>query len=155
MMRRARSARVHADADRRLELASRDRKIGGAEHLRLIGARDDADRERAGGEGRHPDEALVTEEKRRFGQKRRSAEINEIDDEQLRQAAEQSRVGLADPARKQLSREPRPGDESADRRADEEAAGGDEKRHRRAFEERQAPAALAEAEDREVAHPSA
>jgi hypothetical protein len=53
---------IHADADRRLEFASRDRKIGGAEHFRLIGARDDANGERAGREGRHPDEALVTEE---------------------------------------------------------------------------------------------
>src|SRR5208283_2989490 len=143
---------IHADADRGLELAARNGEIAGAEHLRLIGAGDDADGERAGGEGRHPDEALVTEEQRRFGQKRRSAEINEIDDEQLRQTAEQGRVGLTRAARKQLAREPRPGDEAADRRADKEATGGDEESHRRAVEERQAPAALAEAEDRQIAH---
>ena len=152
MMRRNSSARIHADADGGLELAPRDGEIGGAEHLRLIGARDDADGERAGREGRHADEALVTERIGRSGQKRRRAEIDEIDDEQFRQAAEQSRVGLPDAAREQLSRKPRPGDEAADRRADKEAAGGDEKRHQRAFEERQPPAAVTETEDREIAH---
>ena len=60
---------VHADADRRLELAPGDREIGGAEHFRLIGAGDDADRERAGEERRHADEALVADEVRQ----RRSA----------------------------------------------------------------------------------
>ena len=143
---------IHADADRGLELASRDREIGGAVHLRLIGAGDDADSERAGREGWHADEALMPEQARRLGQKRRRAEIDEIDDEQFRQAAEECRVGLPHASRDQLPRKPRPGDEAADRRADEETAGGDEKRHRRAFEEREAPAALAEAEDRKIAH---
>ena len=41
------------------------------------------------------------------------------------------------------------------RGSDDEAAGGDEKRYRRALEKRQAPAALAEAEDREIAQSSA
>ena len=142
---------IHADADRGLELAARNGEIGGAEHFRLIGARDDADGERARGKGRHADEALVTEEERRFGENRGCAEIDEIDDEQLRQAAEQRGIGLPQAAREQLPGEPRPGDEAADRRADQEAAGGNEKRHRRALEERQAPAALAEAEDRQIA----
>src|SRR5260370_574822 len=105
---------------------------------------DAADSEAARSEGRHSDEALVTKEERRFGQKRRSAEIDEIDDEQFRQAAEQGRVGLPHAAREQSFREPRPGDEAADRRADDEAAGGDEERCRRALKKRQPPAALAE-----------
>src|SRR4029077_19649938 len=98
------------------------------------------------------DEALVTESMGCFRQQRRSAEIDEIDDEQFRQTAEQSRVGLPHAAREQLSRKPRPGDKAADCGSDEEAAGGDEKRHRRALEKRQAPAALTKAEDRQIAH---
>ena len=146
---------IHADADRGLELAARNGEIGGAKHFRLIGARDDADGERPSRKGRHADEALVTESVGRFGQKRRSAEIDEIDDEQFRQAPEQSGVGLPQAACKQPSRKPRPGDEPADCGADEEAARRDEKRHRGAFKERQAPAALTEAEDRQIAHPGA
>ena len=106
---------IHADADRNLELAARDGAIGGPEHLRLIGARDDADGKRAGGEGRHADEALVTESVGGFGQKRRSAEIDEIDDEQFRHSPGQSGIGLPDAAREQLSGKPRPGDKAADR----------------------------------------
>ena len=52
---------IYADANGGLELAPRDREIGGAKHLRLPGARDDADSEGAGRKGRHADEALVTE----------------------------------------------------------------------------------------------
>ena len=110
---------IHADADSGLELTARDCKIGGAVHLGLVRARDDADRERPSREARHPDEALVTESVGGFGQKRRRAEIDEIDDEQFRQAAEQGGIGLTDAACEQLSREPRPGDEAADRCADE------------------------------------
>jgi hypothetical protein len=83
--------------------------------------------------------------------KRRSAKIDEIDDQQFRQAAEQSGIGLSYAARKKLSRKARPGDKAADCGSNEEAAGGDEKRHRRPLEKRQAPAALTEAEDRQIA----
>jgi hypothetical protein len=50
--------RPHANRSRRLELAARDREIGAAEDLGLVGAGDDADGERAGQEGVDADESL-------------------------------------------------------------------------------------------------
>ena len=55
---------MHADADGGLEFASDDREIRRAKHFRLIGARNDADRKRARGEGRDTDEALMTDRMR-------------------------------------------------------------------------------------------
>ena len=143
---------VHADADRSLELAFGDGEIGGAEHFRLIGAGDDADRERAGQEGRHADEAVIADDERRRRQQGRRAEIDEIDDQQLGQAAKHGRIGLAGRPREPVAGEPRPGDQRADHGADQEPAGGDEQRHAGAGEQRQPPSALAETEDAETVH---
>ena len=95
MMRRKISQRSHADSPRRLELALGDRKKGAAENFGLIGARNDADRERAGGEAGHAEKPLAAEQVVEAGQGRRAAEIDEIDDEQLRQPAKHRRIAFA------------------------------------------------------------
>src|SRR5882757_5246315 len=91
--------RPHADRFRRLDLAAGDGEIGAAEDLRLIGAGDDADGERAGEEGVDADEALGAERPADRGQHRAAAEIEEVDDEQVGNAPQYGGVDIAERAR--------------------------------------------------------
>ena len=100
----------------------------------------------------HADEPFVAHEVCEARQQGRRAEIDEIDDQQFGQAAEERRIGFARRAGEPMARQPRPGDERADCRADQEPAGRDEQRHRRALKHGEAPAARAEAEYAEDAH---
>ena len=80
---------VHADGVRGLELAARERRVGAAEDLGLVGRRDDADGERADREGRHADEAArAAEELADAAQGRAAAEIEQVDDEKVGDAAQ-------------------------------------------------------------------
>jgi hypothetical protein len=123
-----------------------------SEHFRLIGAGNDADGERSGEERGHADEALVAHEMCGARQQRRGAEIDKIDDQKLGQAAEERRIGFARRAGEPRARESGPGDQRAERGADQESAGGDKEGHRRALKHGEAPPAGAEAEDAEDAH---
>ena len=75
--------------------------IGAAEHLGLVGARDDADGERAGHEGRHADEpARPPKQLPDAAQRGAAAEIEQVDDEKVRDAAQHGGVAVAEAARR-------------------------------------------------------
>ena len=100
MMRRKRNSRAMPTARAASISPRRDREKGAAIDFRLIGARNDADAERAGEKRRQAEKAA----KRRtgapsFGDQSRAAEIEEIDHQQFRHAAKHRRIGVADDAR--------------------------------------------------------
>ena len=79
--------------------------VGAAEHLGLIGARDDADGERAGHEGRHADEAFRAEQAADGAERGAAAEIEQVDDEKVRDAAQDGGVAVSEAARDDMLRE--------------------------------------------------
>src|SRR5260370_20493224 len=91
----------HADGLRGFDLAARYGEKGAAKDLGLVGAGDDADRERAGEEGVDAEEALRAQRPADRRQGGGAAEIEGIDDQETPNAAEARPVRAAGQTRAQ------------------------------------------------------
>src|SRR5258708_31362037 len=142
----------HADGLGGFDLAARYGEKGAAKDLGLVGAGDDADGERAGEEGVDADEALRAERPADRRQGGAAAEIEEIDDEEIRNAAQHRRVGAAEQTRAQRAGQLGPGAEATERQAEQEGAERYGQGHQRRRDKLTAPALGAEADQIEGAH---
>ncbi|KAH0439811.1 hypothetical protein KCU90_g3022, partial [Aureobasidium melanogenum] len=136
----------HADRTRRFELAARYREHRRAVHLGLIRAGNHADSERADHERRHPDKAVRAEPLTHRGDERRAAEIEQIDDEQFRDATKHRGVRIANHAQRAKPRQLGRRDQRAEYGADRERCQRERDRHQCREQQHAAPALRPEAE---------
>ncbi len=146
---------MHADGAGRLDLPAVEGEVGAAEDLRLVGARDHPERHDADPEGRYADEPLDAEPAPDYAEGRAAAEIHQVDDEQVRHAAQERGVAVGERPQGQDAGELGAGRQAAEHGPEEEAAQGERQRGAGSDEQRAAPAARAEAEKGEGAHADA
>src|SRR5262249_48903072 len=128
-----------------LELARMDRPESAAEDLGVLCSGSDADGQGTGQKVGKPDEAGAAKGTAYGGHDRAAAEIEEIDDEEIRNAAQHRRIGAGDASQEGSPGDLGPSPKSADDGADEETRDRDRHRHQRAQGEGDTPAIRAKA----------